>query len=59
MTTNDPQNRKIKIVGQNRRETNFEKALFEIGFSYDFVYDFISAPTAPSPWRPLSYPQLM
>jgi len=40
MTTNDPQNRKIKIVGQNRRETNFEKALFEIGFSYDFGLRF-------------------
>lgn len=52
MTTNDPQNCKIKIVEQNRRETNFEKTLFEIGFSYNFDLQFclrmifISAPSA-------------
>jgi hypothetical protein len=39
MTTNDHQNRKIKIVGQNRMETNFGQQSQEKR-AYDFVYDF-------------------
>ena len=36
------QNRKNKIVTQNRRKTSFQKPIFQRGFPTIFTYDFIS-----------------